>query len=54
MKNINVKQVLPVAIAFLVGTIMGKFIMVLALIFAVAAILGYGIYMAHKNGVFSK
>lgn len=54
MKNINTKQILPVAIAFLVGTVMGKFIMVLALILAVVAGVGYGIYAANKNGVFNK
>lgn len=54
MKNINKNSLGFLLGGFVVGTLMGWFLIKLTLILAVLGIIGYGVYSMHKNGVFSK
>ena len=54
MKNLNRREILIPAATFLVGTFMGKFLMIMALILIVVAGAAYGIYSAKEAGLFEK
>lgn len=57
MKNINKRELLIAAGAFLVGTVMGGFLIKLALILGVLVALGYVGYVGYtlyQKGAFSK
>lgn len=57
MKNINAKQLLPILVAFLVGTVMGDFLIGLAITILIVAVVGYVAYVAYdlnKKGAFKK
>lgn len=57
MKNINKRDAAIAAGAFLVGTVMGGFLIKLAIVLGIFAALGYAGYVGYtlyKKGAFSK